>query len=321
MTASVCALLSNIIDYAGLLSPSALSREQAIRSYARHRQEAEAWMLGRLVIPTEHLLDLGLQADSAPIGLNVVAGVSNSTGAMLVSMQRELSTFAQFRERFKNLAHIHALDIKVSLLVPDLAPLVVNGLLETVDRQTNAGVTPFFEVNSPAGYRAALAALIPLLGRPGNSSRASIHQPAHCESPGLNIRCGGRRAADQPTTEELVFAITSCCEHRVPIKFTAGPHEPMRHRDAVSRTCTHGFLNILIAGVLAHARHLGEQQLREAIDDEDFTHFVFEEERLFWKDISVTLAEIKRARLELIRSFTSYQFNDQRASLRLLGLV
>jgi hypothetical protein len=45
------ALLSRLIDYAGLFPPAALSMEEAVQNYARYREGEHAWMLGRFVVP------------------------------------------------------------------------------------------------------------------------------------------------------------------------------------------------------------------------------------------------------------------------------
>ena len=63
MNASLRALLSGVVDYAGLFPPAQLPLDQAIRNYARYRQEADAWMLGRFVIPVSRLLEWDAFAD------------------------------------------------------------------------------------------------------------------------------------------------------------------------------------------------------------------------------------------------------------------
>src|SRR5205809_4623216 len=58
MNASLRALLSGLIDYAGLFPPAGLPLDQAIRNYARYRHESDAWMLGRFVIPANRLAEV-----------------------------------------------------------------------------------------------------------------------------------------------------------------------------------------------------------------------------------------------------------------------
>ena len=58
---SLRALLTNLIDYAGLYPPAALSLPAALDNYKRYLASPESWMLNRLVLPASKLgeVDLG----------------------------------------------------------------------------------------------------------------------------------------------------------------------------------------------------------------------------------------------------------------------
>jgi hypothetical protein len=83
----------------------------------------------------------------------------------------------------------------------------------------------------------------------------------------------------------------------------------------------HGFLNVFVAGVLAHARGVGEDTLREILVDERAENFAFDDDKLRWKDYTASLAEIERARVQLVKSFGSCSFDEPREDLRNLGLL
>ena len=51
MTRTVRALMSGLIDYAGLFPPARLAMDAAAEEYERARRSAEAWMLGRFCAP------------------------------------------------------------------------------------------------------------------------------------------------------------------------------------------------------------------------------------------------------------------------------
>src|SRR5438309_8673769 len=77
MFASLRALLSGVIDYAGMFPPAQLSLDQSIHNYARYRQEPESWMLGRFVCPAVRLGELvayreNLLLDGPPISFSVL---------------------------------------------------------------------------------------------------------------------------------------------------------------------------------------------------------------------------------------------------------
>jgi hypothetical protein len=82
----------------------------------------------------------------------------------------------------------------------------------------------------------------------------------------------------------------------------------------------HGFLNVLGAGVLAHARGLDEARLGEILRDENPAHFRFTDADLAWLDFTASVPEITAAR-QWILSFGSCSFDEPRDDLRDLHLL
>jgi CelD/BcsL family acetyltransferase involved in cellulose biosynthesis len=64
MNGSLRALLSGLIDYAGLFPPAALPMSEAVANYAAYRDGADAWALARFVVPVMRLGEF--EADVAP---------------------------------------------------------------------------------------------------------------------------------------------------------------------------------------------------------------------------------------------------------------
>ncbi len=60
--ASVRALLTEIIDYAGLFPPAQLSMQKAVANYAAYKNNRYQWMLGRFVVPGERLKEFAVSA-------------------------------------------------------------------------------------------------------------------------------------------------------------------------------------------------------------------------------------------------------------------
>jgi hypothetical protein len=69
---SLRVLLEGAIDYAGLFPPASLPFEEVIRNYAAYRDSADAWALGRLIVPLERLPEVSDR--SWPISLLTVPG-------------------------------------------------------------------------------------------------------------------------------------------------------------------------------------------------------------------------------------------------------
>jgi hypothetical protein len=55
---SLRVLLASLIDYAGLFPPAALPMAEAVANYERYRRGADAWALGRFVVPAARLTDV-----------------------------------------------------------------------------------------------------------------------------------------------------------------------------------------------------------------------------------------------------------------------
>ena len=51
LPASATALLTGVVDYAGLFPPAALAMADAVAEYHAARADGHAWMLGRFVVP------------------------------------------------------------------------------------------------------------------------------------------------------------------------------------------------------------------------------------------------------------------------------
>jgi hypothetical protein len=61
LTDSLRALLSSLIDYAGLYPPAALPLEEVLAHYRQYRTSPECWMLNRLVLPASKLAEARLE--------------------------------------------------------------------------------------------------------------------------------------------------------------------------------------------------------------------------------------------------------------------
>ena len=136
---------------------------------------------------------------------------------------------------------------------------------------------------------------------------------------GFKLRTGGVTADAFPNRAQIAKALVAAVRHRVPIKFTAGLHHPVRlFHESVGRKM-HGFLNVLGAGVLAAEYRWSEKQTQEMLAEEDPAAFRFDEEEFRWGDWKISTAKIK-ARRQLVTSLGSCSFDEPRDDLRALGL-
>ena len=78
-------------------------------------------------------------------------------------------------------------------------------------------------------------------------------------------------------------------------------------------------VNVFGAGVLAHAHGLEEDQVRAIVEDENASHFRFDNDGLWWKDLQATTEAIVAARRDAVISFGSCSFDEPREDLRAFG--
>lgn len=328
MKASLRALLSGVIDYAGLFPPAKLPLEEAIRNYARYRTEPESWMLGRFICPANRLEELvppraGL--DAGTVATPWVFSVLSRGGKSLEELQSALvADFADinaFRSACGAAVRIDALELRLPAAVEWEAldqlhtrPLFMPLFILAAGLVKDQGPPPFtawLEAELAGDWHGPLKKLIDML--------AEVNRDG--DRVGFKLRCGGTDAAAFPTSEQVAFIITACRDANVPLKFTAGLHHPIRHFDPGMQVHMHGFLNVLIAAVLARARQLDEERVRQIVAEEDPECFGFEENTITWEDCWVGENQIKTARRYGVISFGSCSFDEPRDDLRALGLL
>lgn len=307
MSASLRALLTDLIDYAGLFPPSRLPLDQAIRNYARYRQGSESWMLGRFIIPASRLEDLGPYHEELfhvdpPFVFSVLGRGGNNLSEFLTNLREDLRDIAAFRKRHGSRVVV---DLFETRLPPDLAdpsqPESALTLYKTIRIFPLVDLFLFCEVSGrPEGLLEQLAQLLD-------------------EQAGFKMRCGGLEASTFPSSEQVADVMYGCYNAGVPFKATAGLHHPLPRFDAALQARMHGFVNLFLAGVLVYNRNLPQEHVRRLLDDDRADHFAFTNKGASWEKYRASTAEIAAARRDFMRSFGSCSFEEPCEDLRALG--
>ncbi len=294
------ALLGSLIDYAGLFPPAELPMRAAVACYASSRRGADAWMLGRFVLPLvrldefEHAFDQRPAGDRArPWPLTVIGGGNLDAGAR---------TVADFNERHGDrggqAARIEAIDLKVSS--PD-----------DIARAARVPIAPaelFFEIATGAGASDMLAAVAAVGGR-------------------AKVRTGGVTADRFPSVHDLGRFLEACAAEEVAFKATAGLHHPVRSVHPMTAderspaVMMHGFLNLFLAAVLAFGSGARGEALESVLGEESSDAFVFDAVGVIVKGRRVACEEIASTRQSFALSFGSCSFDEPASDLRALGIV
>lgn len=207
----VPALLSALVDDAGLFPPEQLPMDRAL---ARHRADAEdahPVLTHRFLCASGRLADLRseLADEVLRLGLIVDAGPAGAHAAVAAAR-------AEPRLRLET--------VEVALPAADVAGAARTHVpaLATIDARV------FVELPRGPGWRDGLDTV----------AAAGI---------GAKVRCGGIDVALFPSAAELAAMVTALVEAGVPWKATAGLHHAVRYRDARTGFDHHGFLNLLVA--------------------------------------------------------------------------
>ena len=128
-TKSLRALLAGLIDCAGLFPPAALTMQDAVRNYARYREEPYAWALGRFVVPEDRAHEV---PPDFPLS---VLGVDEQKASSVEDVER-IAREANGRTVFVEITDLSLLDaiarhglrakIRTGGLTPDALPPIGN---------------------------------------------------------------------------------------------------------------------------------------------------------------------------------------------------
>jgi hypothetical protein len=302
---SLRALLRQAIDYAGLFPPATLQLEPALQNHASYVRDSDSWMLGAFILPVGQFdaVAPGLsQFDQRhPLRISALGPKTDTPDAFIASLGTAIAAIESFRLKSGGVGLIEQLEMP-------LPPKCDGETLETI-RSTigNVQLSTFWEAPADLAEKT-----IELIAANNNSSPGKKF--------GFKLRTGGVTADAFPSSTRIAAALVAAGNNRVPIKFTAGLHHPVRLFHQSVQTKMHGFLNVLGAGVLALEHGWAEEQTVTMLDDEDPASFSCTEDAFAWREWRVSTERIKTHR-EIVRSFGSCSFDEPRDDLRALKLL
>jgi hypothetical protein len=303
--ASLRALLTQAIDYAGLFPPASLELEPALRNYAEYTRVPEAWMLGPFILPVAQFDaaagGISQFGKDRPLRVSALGPRTDNAAAFLPSLSAAMDSIASFRAACGGAASVEQFEMP-------LPSEVTADLLEAIPSRTDLQLATFWEAPANAARR--------VVGFLADSNRANPGR----HKLGFKLRTGGVTAEAFPSSAEIAAALMAAGNQQVPIKFTAGLHHPVRLFHESVQTKMHGFLNVLGAAVLALEHQWSEPDIVQMLDDEDPASFSFTAEAFAWRDCEIPTAKIV-ARRKLVTSLGSCSFDEPRDDLRALKLL
>lgn len=303
---TIHALLENVVDYAGLFPPAQLEMAPAVREYARQRRSADAWMLGRFVVPAGRLDELASaaaetwSAGDEPWGLSVLA-------------PGELADARQRIDRFEA-AHAAAGRAAAGSAAAGRATV------QAIERQVSApgevaevlSTFPGLEVYCEIPHQGDPSPFMTELARHGGRAK---------------IRSGGVTADAFPTAAEVARFILAAARAGVPFKATAGLHHPLRgtyrltyEPDSATGTM-HGFLNVFLAAAWAKTGTPSQVELQALLEETDPGALAWSDSSVHWRDHQLDVTALAEARTTFATSYGSCSFQEPVDDLRDLSLL
>ena len=312
MRASVRSLLTGAIDYAGLFPPARLPLDEAFATFLEHRREPAGWLIGRFVCPAARLGELtdlaaGIDEMEAPIVVSVLGTGGDEPEDLLTAVASDAAAIGRATTAEPERLLVDQYEARMPGACPaERLPEILQSARERLEGASPTGLMTFFETPLLGGWRASLSPAVTAVASAGS---------------GLKIRCGGLDGSAIPGAAAVAAALAASARLGVPLKATQGLHHPLRHFDRTLETTAHGFLNLLIAGVLARSRRLDEETFLELVEEEDLARYRFTDDGLAWRDFEADLEEIASARQHVVTTFGSCSFTEPRDDLVARGLL
>jgi hypothetical protein len=303
------ALLTGLVDFAGIFPPASLDMRSAVSAYAAYRQGPHARVLGSFVVPAARLDEFG--AEIQALGGNDPAGqawgVSVLAGDAVDGDAVRALKFAPANGRGPEI-QVVSIDVKAD---------------------TPAGVA---RATALVPRAMTMAVEIPLSLR--REYRRSVLRAVRAAGRMAKLRTGGVTEESIPSPAQVAEFIWDCARAGVPFKATAGLHHPVRAEQRLTyaadspRATMHGFLNVFLASAAAWVAAQSEKAEETPgppaaviglLEEQDPSSFKFDGAALRWRGVVITAADIAGTRSGLARSFGSCSFVEPVSDLEALG--
>ena len=301
--ASLRALLTQSIDYAGMFPPCSLELEPALKKQAHYVRSNDAWILNAFVLPVGQFgtaKQLLSQFDPhRPLRVAALGPKTENAATFREALEKTDADVRSFSAHNVDLVSV----VQLEMFLPHDVELAL--LREA--RSVIGNLPAFWE--APLERAEETIAMLADLN-------SDVDKPTF----GFKLRTGGVTADAFPTSQEIARALVTPATHQVPIKFTAGLHHPIRqYRDEV-QTKMHGFLNVLGAAALAAEHKWEAHQTATMLEDESPASFSFDDEFFAWREWKIDIKPLKNRR-KFVTSFGSCSFDEPREDLRALNFL
>jgi hypothetical protein len=288
MTA-IRALMTGLVDYAGLFPPASLDMLSAVRQYRGYLSGEDRWALGKFVVPAARLKEFSKAFNE------ICCGEREPIWRLsILASDDSLSDEEAIESLVLGPFSIDSIELKVGSV------LQAKPFLQDLQARHMSYVE-----FAPGNVVSALPTLVRLGAR-------------------AKIRTGGVTAEAFPSTDLIANFLAACARANVAFKATAGLHHAVRgmyqltYERLSERALMHGFVNVFLAAVLAY-RGENVRALNDTLHEKDPGAFAFNEDSVRWHGFDAGVDEIEGARREFAISYGSCSFSEPVQEVKALG--
>lgn len=285
LPAALQALLTGLIDYAGMFPPAKLSLEDATKNFLTYAASPNAWMLGKFVLPAERLEDLPAAiANNKHFPLTVLLGPEPKRDAEVIqkSAGRLSIESVEFRPGSPSMVHELAAVLPENLPVFCEVPLTEN-------------LTDWLTAIHHEGWFAKI--------RTGGITPDSF--PTSAAVANFLSQC---------KADGIAFKATAGLHH--PVR----SEHPLTYESSSPCGVMHGFLNVFLGAALLECG-VSQDQLISILDDANPANFRFSGDFAHWGKLFVNTNDIAGTREHFAISFGSCSFLEPIQDLQKLKLL
>jgi hypothetical protein len=287
---SVDALITGLVDYAGLFPPAGEDMRPALEHYSSYVESPDRLALGRFIVPISRLKELEESgSDLMPLGENsepwrlsvlVADDVRGAAAEML-----------EFNDR-------HSPESDAGRAVVDVVELKASTANEIAHQRNDlpARFIAYFEIPIISD----VAPLVKAIAAAGTRAK---------------IRTGGVTPEAFPRAERIVDFLAACKHEGVAFKATAGLHHAVRgeyrltYEPGTPKAMMYGFLNLFVAAALLNTGE-SEDTALATLEDKDSSAFSFSDDAIQWREKRIALEQIVNFRSRFGISFGSCSFRE-----------
>ncbi|MCA2959874.1 MAG: glycosyltransferase [Silvanigrellales bacterium] len=324
---AIDALTKGFIDFAGLFPPAKLPLAEALAAFDAARSHPYGSFLARFVLPAARASEAsdlliapfaharGLQPKARPSWrFSLLLKGAETAEAFFAGLAPELEAAAGLVRRSGGVATVDSIECLVpadALASPALTEGFARVVLEALGK-VFPGAHTAFEIPWDVPMGGALAAL------------------AKVEGARAKFRTGGLGPSNVPSVDAVCDALVVCKSLRLPCKFTAGLHEPVRHFDGSVGAPLHGFLNLFLAAAFLSQKGWDRGKALSLVASETESDFTLvkasdanslDAESIAFRGEILTTRELLRTRETVALSFGSCSFLEPVEGLVRMGFL